>query len=543
MAAMYLAAWGPGASSAWARASDTSDAGSEAPAPSATAGPPLPPLPPQGDVVETIAPEGSAAATPALPPAPPAQNPDVPRDRTEFAGWARESIEWTLAPNGAGQGTPSPYAVPHDRLISRTQLFARASYIRGRWFEATLSGVLGYSFREQSPSGNEAFDGVDGQATRGDPQAELRELYIGLFSSHVDFRIGQQRVAWGRSDFASPNDVLNARDLRDPILTEAELRHVPTPLVRLDFDLGAVTLQLVGTPIFVPDVYDVYGTNWAAVQADAPAPIRGLFGSVSPLFDPTKQGAFDALVHDTQLPAMNFAAPSGGIRVAAATAGADFDFYYHYGFDSTPAVSVSPSFASFLGSEAFAAFHPSDLTPVLQALDMGVQPFTAAYVRRHHIGLDAATVAGPFALRLDAAYDTQRVYYRAADLTSLVSPTFSGVASVEYQTGDIDRVILVEAIYTHIVDALDEAILGYDRDSIAVAGTLRWPLAGGWAIDLRGLAGIEPVSFVLQPAVRWKLNDALFLRAGAVVLAGETDSIAWYYRDNTSAFVQGKYSF
>jgi hypothetical protein len=494
---------------------------------------------PQGDIVESIEPEGVDAG-----PSPPARQGAVgSRVRTDFTGWARESLEWPLAATGFRVAAPSPYDVPHDRVISRTQLFVRASHVRDRWFEATVSGVLGYSFREQGPSGTDTFDGINGQATNADPQAELRELYIGLFSSRVDVRIGQQRVAWGRADLQSPNDVLNARDLRDPILTEPELRHVPTPLLRVDFDVGAVSVQLVGTPVFVPDVYDVYGTNWAAIQEDAPQQIRGLFGSVSPLFDPTKQAAFNSLIRDTQLPSSNWAAPSGGVKLSTSLGGLDVDLYYHYGFDGTPNVSVSPSFAAFLMGENFQGFRPSDLTPVLQALDMGEQPFSATYVRRHHVGLDAATVAGPIAFRLDVAYDTERVYYLIGNLTSLVSPSFAGVASIEYQTGDIDKVVLLEANYNRIVDTIGQPLLGYDQDSFGLAGTFRWPFGGGWAVDLRGLVGVEPVSLMIEPALRWKINEAVAVRAGTVLLAGETDSVGWYYRDNTSVFLQGRYSF
>lgn len=507
---------------------------------------PAPPTSPASapDVVETIVPEGAhdGSASPVEVAAPGQEKPQTSPNRTEVAGWARESSEWMLSPTGYRQGAPSPFDVPHDRFISRTQLFVRASHVRGRWFEATVSGVLGYAFREQGPAGTEAFNGVNGQATTADSQADLRELYLGFFSTYVDFRIGQQRVAWGRADVQSPNDVLNARDTRDPILTEAELRHVPTPLIRADFDLGAVNVQLVGTPVFVPDVYDVYGTNWAAVQGDAPVPIKGLFGSVSPLFDPTKQRDYDALLHDTQRPAADWTAPSGGAKVSAVAGGVDFDFYYHYGFDSTPYVTLSPSFASFLATERFQNFRPSDLTPILQALETGTHPFSATYVRRHHIGLDIAGTAGLFAFRLDVGYDTQRVYYHT-DLTSLSSPSFLGVASIEYQTGDIEKVVLLEGTYTRVVDTPDKPLLGYDQDSVGVAGTFRWPIWEGWAFELRGLVGVVPVSLALQPALRWKLSDAFLLKAGAVLLAGEENSLGWYYRHNTSGFLQAKYSF
>jgi len=497
------------------------------------------------DVVETIVPDGESPPSATVAPArvAPEGNPPRPTDRTQVTGWARESIELTLPAGGFRQGAPNPLDVPRDRLISRTQMHIRASHVRGGWFEATVSGVLGYSLREEGPASDAAFNGANGQETIGDTQIELRELYFGFYSKRVDFRIGQQRVAWGRADLQSPNDVLNARDLRDPVLTEAELRHIPTPLARLDVDLGGVGLELVGTPVFIPDTYDVFGTNWSAIQDGAPGPIKSLFAAVSPLIDPTKQNQYNALVHDTQLPAANFAAPSGGAKLSTTVAGADLDLYYHYGFDTTPFLSVSPPFAAFLGTLNFHTFRPSDLTPVLQELDTGIQPFSAIYVRRHHIGFDAATPAGPFVLRLDAAYDSQRVFYQAK-FTSFSSPTAQGVLSVEYQTADVDKVILVEATYTRIADPLGAQLLGYDADSYGVSGTFRWPLgASGLALDLRGLVGIEPVSFILQPALRWKLSDSFSLKAGAVLLGGEEESLGWYYRRNTSAFAQAKYAF
>jgi hypothetical protein len=477
----------------------------------------------EADVVESIGAEDADAGTVEASEPVRAKPERASGNRTEVAGWARESTEWILAPSGFRRGSPSALDVPHDRFISRTQLFVRASHVRGRWFEATVSGVLGYSFREQGPSGDADFDGVNGQATTADPQADLRELYVGLFSKYVDFRIGQQRVAWGRADLQSPNDVLNARDLRDPILTETELRHVPTPLIRFDIDLGAVNVELVGTPVFVPDVYDVYGTNWAAIQQDAPAPVKQTLALLAASFDSTKQGGLNALLHETQLPGANWTDPSGGAKVSAEIGGIDVGLYYHYGFDSTPVLSLTPSPTSLL------------LTPA--------QAFSATYVRRHHIGFDAAATAGPFAMRVDAAFETERVYYHAADLTSQSSPSVMAVASIEYQTGDIDQVLLVEGIYNRVVEIVDSPLLGYDQDSFGVAATLRWPLWAGLSIDLRGLAGVEPVSLVLQPALRLKVSDATSIKAGAVLLDGEVNSLGWYYRHNTSAFLQVKYSF
>ena len=55
----------------------------------------------------------------------------------------------------------------------------------------------------------------------------------------------------------SPNDVINARDNRDPFVSETELRRIPSLLARADLDLGFGSLQLVLAPIYDADVADV----------------------------------------------------------------------------------------------------------------------------------------------------------------------------------------------------------------------------------------------------------------------------------------------
>jgi hypothetical protein len=76
-----------------------------------------------------------------------------------------------------------------------------------------------------------------------------------------------------------------------------------------------------------------------------------------------------------------------------------------------------------------------------------------------------------------------------------------------------------------------------------VAGTLRWTLGDAWGVDLRGLFGIQPQTYVLQPALRFKPSDAFTLRVGAMILSGEQASFGSYYGDNDTAFVQLRYAF
>jgi len=519
-------------------------------------------IPPSGgDTVENSSPEEPASAE-APAPEPAAEAPRSSADaRVQMSGYARQSLELVYGElSRQGRATseipncPEAPCLWRDAFLSHTQLVLRASYLQERHFEATVSGMLGYTLHvaEQAP----AYSNGVVDLTRGDVEAQLREAYVGFFWPSVDLRIGQQRVAWGRADFQSPNDVINARDLRNPFLSENELRYLPTPVVRASVNAGTFTLEGVVSPFFIPDRFDVYGTNWAAIQRHAPSEYQEFLGAASLQVDPSIEREFAQLWRQTERPLDNGKGISAGVKLAASLGGVDLSGYYHYGFDSTPYVVLADDFRSYLDATNFMPANAAKLKPVLDLIDQlrdSGGPISARYLRRQHAGLDLATALGPVVFRLDAAYESRRVFYRV-DFYSFASPTVLGVASLEYQTGSLDNVVLLEFLAQRMLDPLPEVtnaegalvpvpLLAYERTSTALAGTLRWTLGDSWGIDLRGLVGIRPETYVLQPALRWKPNDSWTVRLGALILSGETASFGWYYGDNDTAFVQLRYAF
>ncbi len=502
--------------------------------PAAAAPPPSAPEADNGDdVVESITVDQ---------PAPRRTEPPPPPDGFQFNAWGRAVLVLGFDNHGFHRDAPDPLALPYDRLIVRGQLYVRGRYARGRWFEAVASGFLGYSLYEQGPASPTAtFNGVNGQASRGSLDASLRELYLGFFTKRFDLRVGQQRVAWGRGDFISPNDVLNAKDLRDPILAENEVLQMPTPMIRGDLDVGIGVLQLVVAPFFIPDRFDVYGTNWAAVQPDAPAAFRGFLNLSSRLVDPTLLDQFQPLLQQTSLPRYDFRDTSAGLRFSWTWRKLDVSHYYHYGYDHMPLLTINPQFAQAVASLDYSKAGLADLAPVLGAIDAGQVPFTATYLRRHHVGIDAVTTAGPFALRLDAAYDSNRVFFRR-DLTGVASDAFQAVVSAEYQTGDIGKTVLVEAMYLRVIQDTGPLLL-YEQNSYAIAALARWTFfkRTQLELELRGAVGVSPFTYMVRPQIGVKYRN-LAVRLGAVVLDGDDFSLGHYYRRNTSVYAIVKYA-
>jgi len=507
-------------------------------------------------VVETIDPDAPnqpveppvVEAPPAVPSAqrraPPAQPPGAassPSEHFELHGWARQSLEVGLSKQALSASEMDRTSVPYDQLVARSQLFMRARYSRARWFEANVSGAVSYSLLETAPAhADSTFNGFNGGSVRGVVEPQLYEAYVGLFSPHLDVRIGQQRLAWGNADFLSPNDVMNARDLRDPFLSEKELRHIPTLMLRADWDLGFATLQGVVEPAYTPDRYDVYGSNWAGVQPDAPVWARGLSNLAARSLDPTLQEPAQRLLAATRYPKSNFTAPVLGGRLSWSVAGLDVNYYYQYGFDG-PLIEVDPSFAESLASVDWNNAGLVDLQPGLAAIDAGKRPLSVSFIRRHHIGMDLARTIGPVALRLDGAYQSKRVFMRR-DFVGFVSPSIQGVLSAEYQTGDKDKLALLEVVYTHVIDTPAVPLLIYERDTVGVAADVRWPLWRALGFELRGLFGIRPRTAIVQPELNLK-HQSWVVSLGGLWLDGEAYSLGRYFRRNIEAYAKVKLLF
>jgi hypothetical protein len=501
-------------------------------------------------VVETI--DDTPAATPVpdaalhAPPAPGDQGaeptPAPAPDRLQVSGWTRLLLSTGTDRAGFHRDSPDPLAVPYDQLVNRNQLSIQMRYARGNDWETVASALLGYNVFEQDADLGKEFSGFNGASTRTAFEPQLREAYVGVFWPSVDVRIGQQRLAWGRGDAITPNDIVNPRDTRDPFLSETELLHIPTFMLRTDFDLRFATLQTVYSPFFVPNRLDVYGGNWAVVQPDAPAGYRGLLNLASRLVDPSLAEALQPLLGQTELPEDDLSNSSAGARLSWTARGIDVNHYYHYGFDGTPNFQIDPMFQKMLGGLDFNSTKVNALTGVLDPIANGYRPVSSTYVRRHHVGLDVQGSLAPFLIRLDAAYDSQAVF-TGRDLIGTVKPAAQAVLGVEYQTGDLGKTVIVEAWYHHIDGApRDGTLIGYDADTVGIASLWRWTFGESVELETRAFVGLHPVSYVVRPQLSWK-RDGLALRAGVLVLGGDDGTYANYYRRNTSVYGGIKYSF
>jgi hypothetical protein len=504
------------------------------------------------DLVKSLGASPSVAPQPLAPVLPPRP------DRFEFRGFTRLTA-------GAGLFSFSPEVpgaapqerVPYDRGFVEQHLHLDLRYAHGGWFRAVVSGSISLAGFYQN---NQASSGNPGSATDvGRLDAIAREVYVGFTLGQLDLRIGQQRIVWGNSFAYGPNDILNGRDLRNPFLFDAEMIELPSPAVRADLDFGPGVVGLVFEPFIPSDRLDLYGTNWALVQADAPAAYRRLFGTLAQGNDRNTVQALQETLSGGALGGSNPVNASLGASLKLHFGGVDVSYYFNTGFDRQPAVYVDPAFQKQLESLDPAQLNAGVLDAILNQSRASTKaiggPLQVSYRRREHVGVDFQTTTGSFVLRGDAAYDSAKTFYAASSFNSSIRPAVQEVLGIEYQTGDIQKVIGLEAWSMqilspeiHYVPALDQGtsgkLLWYDDVTYGVSALVRWKFLDVGVVDLRSSIGVSPFWWSVRPEVGYQSEASTFtVRGGLLVLDGTDGAFGDWYRRNTTAYVTSRVSF
>ncbi len=486
--------------------------------------------------------------TPAKPPAPSTPPED---ERFELTGWVRTRASLygeddRRAPAdpllSAVTGSPESEVLPYDRATGDLQAYLRARYRKGKRFEAVVAASAAWSaYGNASPSAS-AFAGASESQPRTVFEGVVREGWVGFYQGRFDLRVGLQRIAWGKSDAITPNDVVNARDVRDPFVTETALQRLPTFAVRGDLALGSsASLQLHVAPFFQPDSFDLWGSNGAFVQPSAPASLRYVLNRVGKLADPTLRAEMLAILGQSQKPRLDFTEPSAGARLGWEAGGFDGAFYGHYGFHTQPYFRVSPDLSTALAQVDLSSAGGL-AKPFLDSIERGAPLVLSTYVRRLHVGFDVARALGPVVLKIEGAYDSRAPVLRS-DFTSPLVPVATGVFGIEWQPGDGDTFVLLETSAQQLLDLpAGPPLLFVSETTLSQGALVRHTFREHLEIELRGAAVLDPRSYVLRPQIAWK-ESSWDVRAGVVWLEGDDASYARYYARNAQAFLVGRGKF
>ena len=499
------------------------------------------------DLAGSLGPAAAQAAKPEPPKKP---------DKFEFRGFTRLTAGAGIYSIPTEQpGFPPAERVPYDRAFIEQHLYLDMRYAHSTWFSAVASASVSLA----------AFDQVN-QPSAGAPttsfdlsrlDAIVREAYVAFNLGRVDLRLGQQRIAWGNSDAYTPNDVLNGRDVRNPFLLDSEMMDLPSPAARADLDMSVAVLSLVFEPFIPSDKFDLYGTNWALVQPDAPIAYRRLFGALSQGLSRTAVSGLQDTLTGGALSGSNPANASAGASLKTHIGSVDFSWYFLSGFDRQPAVYVDPAFQRQLESVNGGQINGAVFEALLNQTRASTQnvggPILISYRRRNHVGMDAQTTVGPFVVRTDLAYDSAKTFFSAPSLNSVMHPVVQEVVGVEYQTGSVDKVVGVEAWAMQVLgpelgyvptlqSGPDSSLLWYEDNNVGVAGLVRWGFLEHGIFELRSNTGIAPFWYSIRPELGYQ-SSQFTVRAGLMAIGGASGTFGEYYRRNSTAYVTTRFSF
>lgn len=98
------------------------------------------------------------------------------------------------------------------------------------------------------------------------PVADIRELYLDLFTENMDIRIGKQFIVWGVLEGIRITDELNPLDFRELILPDLLDYRIPLWSLKLDYYLANSSYELV----WIPDIRfhepAPRGSEWELLQ-------------------------------------------------------------------------------------------------------------------------------------------------------------------------------------------------------------------------------------------------------------------------------------
>ena len=400
---------------------------------------------------------------------------------TSAAAGVLESLDWSGSFRGA-------YWSSSRDLDDRTSLGVGAVWLG-------VTGSLGSAVRlnvEGWVADQDVFRAED-------PRAELRQGYLDVTAGPLDLRAGQQIIAWGRADRVNPTDTLTPRDFT-LLVPDDDDQRLGVPALRATYHAGPLSLTAVALPVFRPDrLPELQLPPGFALRERQPD-------------DPVPQWAVK-LDH------------TGGAL--------DGSISYYDGYDLFPDLSVE-----------------------------GVTPAGVDLVYRYHrvqvIGADLATTVGAFGLRGEAAYVLTRD--RSGADPEIKNPYLFVVVGAD-RTFDqhlyvnvqyLLRVVLHFHSTAAIADPLErqvaarEALISNQLDHVqhglSARIGYRW-LNDTLRAELEAVAWITRFNYVLRPKLIYAITDRWTVTAGGDVFGGPRESFFGQLRDDTTAYLEVRWSF
>jgi len=269
----------------------------------------------------------------------------------------------------------------------------------------------------------------------------LREAYLDIYSSFVDFRIGKQQVVWGKTDGYFINDIVNPLDLSYFLLQDFDDIRMATTMINTKLHFGNHSLEALMIPEFKP-MNITFDGDWSFYRPDS------ISIHLPPLYSSTTMRVPMNYLKD-ELPVNSLRKAEYGFKFNTFLLGTDLSFIF------LKIREDKPVFFKQIVSDCDGLPNGVVLTPS--------HPWVTFY------GANFARPFGTFVFRGEGGYYPERsfdiVEQKYLPNGMLVEKGFvQGMLAMDYQlTGDID--IGIQAIQERILD-YEEGIINDEKNSI-----------------------------------------------------------------------------
>ncbi|MDP7025719.1 MAG: hypothetical protein QGI16_02180, partial [Candidatus Marinimicrobia bacterium] len=346
----------------------------------------------------------------------------------------------------------------------------------------------------------------------------LREAYVDLFFSNVEFRLGKQQVVWGKADGVFINDIVCPLDMSMFLLQDFDNIRMGLPMAKANLYLGNWTLEGLWIPKFEPWQFAEAGSDWEFTLSVRPDTV---LVSMEELWVPNA-----IHLNDEILPIGNQENSEFGLRFSTFLLGADLSLLYLNGYSDHPVAQVD---------SVTMIIDPTFGIPT--QMDTYLSP---TYYRSPMYGLNFSRPLFSTIVRGEMGYYADRRFSNE-DMQTLASDYFSGMMGIDF-TGPLGSSISFQAIHRQIMD-YKSGMVDDETEQMATVMISGSFLRETVIASLLGLADVNEDAGLGRLDVSYAWSDALRISLGGFFLWGNEDTLFGQFDVNDNIYLKIKYSF
>ncbi len=347
------------------------------------------------------------------------------------------------------------------------------------------------------------------QTPGDDLNFDLREVYLDMYFTNTDIRIGKQQIIWGKGDGVFITDIVSPKNLYEFLLPDFDEIRTGITALKLNQYMGDQTFELVYIPTFAATIFPETTSIWSRTPV-FPMPVTYDYS----------QKAVAATLENSEV----------FLKLSGIVSFMDYELMGGYMWDDDPTMHVSPILE-------MGAITGVTLTPQHHRLSVGGGSFS--------------TELAGMVFRGEGAY-YQGKQFSAVNSTGLAADLFEKdyvhyLLGVDFSIGStrLSGQFIQQAILDY-----EDAIVQEEAVNTMTFLANRTFLRETLTAQLFGYVGLNQSDALIRPTLTYDFADGFEILGGANIFVkdadlaeGEDPGQFGYFDDNDMLYMKVKYSF